>query len=341
MQRETPVFHKGEYPAKTDVPVLLEFFNRPSTFQKVFEQVRIARPATLFLYQDGIRPGKKDEEGHAECRRIAESIDWDCAVYRWYQENNQGCDPSGFLAQRWAFSLVDRCIVLEDDCVPAQSFFRFCEEMLDRYEQDDRIGIICGMNNMGTWPECSDSYFFARRGSIWGWASWSRFVMDWRENYEWLEDAEHIKKLKASWKPCKNWKDVFARYRYCASTKKPYFEVLMAEKMLRDGTLNVIPRVNMIQNVGWRGGTHSDLDLKMLPRFYRKWLGQETHEMLFPLRHPLTVERDIKFDRAIDPGFLQTRAIRIEGIFLQLIHGNGKTLWNKLCIRASRWIKKW
>lgn len=84
----------------------------------------------LFLYHDGIRPGKNDEEGHARCREIVENIDWTCEIYHWYQEENQGCDPSGFLAQRWAFSNVERCIVLEDDCVPNQSFFLIARNCL-------------------------------------------------------------------------------------------------------------------------------------------------------------------------------------------------------------------
>lgn len=130
---------------KTDVAVLILFFNRPDHLGKVFDEVRKARPSKLFLYQDGPR-GERDMPGIEACRRIVENIDWECDVQRLYQERNYGCDPSEYISQKWAFSFVDKCIVLEDDDVPSQSFFTFCKEMLDRYEHDERIWMIAGFN---------------------------------------------------------------------------------------------------------------------------------------------------------------------------------------------------
>ena len=114
-------------PYKTDIAVLLLFFNRPETFQQVFNEVKKARPSRLFLYQDGMR-GERDRVGVEACRQIAsdENIDWECEVHRLYQEKNLGCDPSEYVSQKWAFSIVDKCIVLEDDDVPSQAFFPFC-----------------------------------------------------------------------------------------------------------------------------------------------------------------------------------------------------------------------
>ena len=119
-------------PALVDVSVLLLFFNRADTFQQVFQAVREARPARLFLYQDGPR-SEADMTGIEACRSIAEQVDWQCEVHRKYQQRNYGCDPSEYIAQKWAFSLSDKCIVLEDDDVPSQSFFTVCKELLDRY----------------------------------------------------------------------------------------------------------------------------------------------------------------------------------------------------------------
>ena len=100
---------------KTDVAVLILFFNRPDHLGKVFDEVRKARPSKLFLYQDGPR-GKRDMPGIEACRRIVENIDWECDVQRLYQERNYGCDPSEYISQKWAFSFVDKCIVHLDDC---------------------------------------------------------------------------------------------------------------------------------------------------------------------------------------------------------------------------------
>ena len=134
-----------KYPAKTDIAVLLLFFTRSDTFAQVFEAVRQARPSKLFLYQDGPRD-ERDMAGIEACRQIVsdEHIDWECEVHRRYLDHNEGCDPSGFRSHQWAFSMADKVIVLEDDVVPAQSFFPFCKEMLDRYEHDERISMIAG-----------------------------------------------------------------------------------------------------------------------------------------------------------------------------------------------------
>ena len=158
-------------PYKIDVPVLLVFFCRDRLFSQVFEAVREARPSRLYLYQDGPRPGNQDDvEGCEKCRKIAENIDWECKVYKLYQDKNMGCDPSGYIAQKWMFSTEEIGIVLEDDSIPSQSFFPYCKELLERYKEDTRINMICGMNNYDVHDQCESSYFFSRKGSIWGWA---------------------------------------------------------------------------------------------------------------------------------------------------------------------------
>ena len=100
-----------------DISVLILFFNRADVLEQVFAEVRKARPARLFLYQDGAR-GERDVPGIMACREVVSQIDWPCEVHRLYQEKNYGCDPSEFISQKWAFSLTDKCIVLEDDDVP-------------------------------------------------------------------------------------------------------------------------------------------------------------------------------------------------------------------------------
>ena len=174
-------------PSNIDISVLILFFNRPDHLSEVFVEVKKARPARLFLYQDGPR-NENDLPGIEACRKVVEQIDWDCEVHRKYQERNYGCDPSEYLSQKWAFSLTDKCIVLEDDDVPSQSFFPFCKEMLDRYEHDERITMVAGFNEDETTEDVPDSYFFTSVFSIWGWASWRRVIDRWEGDYAFLND---------------------------------------------------------------------------------------------------------------------------------------------------------
>ena len=127
-------------PAENDVAVLLLFFNRTEVLQRTFDAIRKARPAHLFLYQDGPR-NEADIPKTEAARRIVtdEEIDWQCDVQRNYQTNNKGVWAATYDSQQWAFGLHDKCIVLEDDSTPAVSFVRFCTEMLHRYEHDQRI----------------------------------------------------------------------------------------------------------------------------------------------------------------------------------------------------------
>lgn len=182
---------KSEKKSKIDIAVLMIFFSRDKQFGQVFEQVALARPSILYLYQDGARAGRDDDViGIEKCRKIADSIDWECEVHYWYQEENIGCDPSEYLSQKWMFSEQEMGIVLEDDDVPSQSFFPFCKELLERYKDDYRINIICGMNTYDIAKHTQDSYLFTKKGSIWGWASWRRVIDTWDGEYTWLNDED-------------------------------------------------------------------------------------------------------------------------------------------------------
>jgi HAD superfamily hydrolase (TIGR01549 family) len=185
-------------PAKTDIAVLMLFFTRSDTLQLVFNEVRKARPSRLFLYQDGPRD-ERDLPGIEACRRIVsdDQIDWQCDVHRQYLDHNQGCDPSGFRSHQWAFSLADKVIVLEDDVVPSQSFFPFCKEMLDRYEHDERITMVCGFNTDEVTTDVGqDDYFFTSYQSIWGWASWRRVAQRCQGDYAFMHDPQTLARLK-------------------------------------------------------------------------------------------------------------------------------------------------
>ena len=145
---ETVELITGKEDAKIDIPVLLIFFNRPQKIAAVFEQVKKARPARVYLYQDGARENREDDiESVKACRAAVSDIDWNCEVHRLYQSRNYGCDPSEFIAQKWMFSYEEMGIILEDDDVPAQALFPFFRELLIKYKDDNRVAIICGMNN--------------------------------------------------------------------------------------------------------------------------------------------------------------------------------------------------
>ena len=283
-----------------DVAVLLIFFNRPKTFSKVFEQVKLARPKTLFLYQDAPRKNHpEDAELVAECRRIAENIDWECEVHKYYQTENVGCDPSEYISQKWAFSIVDKCIILEDDDVPSQSFFPYCKELLDKYENDSRINIICGMNNLGIYENGEYDYLFSYCESIWGWASWRRVIERWTDTYDMLNDKESREKFILANKNKRVIKNYLQIVEAHQRSGKAHYESILAYDMMINNTINIIPCKNMISNIGncGEGGTHSISNEMLLPKGSRQVLSMKTHELEFPLKHPPFVMEDVMYKK--------------------------------------------
>lgn len=338
--------HMMKQPYKTDVTVLMLFFNRPDNFGKVFAEVKKARPSKLFLYQDGPRQGRNDMEGILACRELVkdENIDWQCEVHRHYCEKNQGCDPSEYLSQKWAFSIVDKCIVLEDDDVPSQSFFPFCKEMLDRYENDDRIWMISGFNVDEETPGCDNSYFFTSTFLIWGWASWRRVIDTWEGNYAFLDNKQAMHDLRLLCKERNIRHDFLPMCYDHRATGKEYYESIFWASMLLNSGLAIMPQKNLIRNIGLSDdSTHFAGSLKTTPKAYRKIFTMKAHELEFPLRHPKYIIEDVSFkDRHYrilawnHPWIKVGRSI--QEFLLNVRYGNFGAIWKAFGKRMQKWM---
>ncbi|MBQ8064833.1 MAG: hemolysin activation protein [Prevotella sp.] len=288
-----------KYPAEVDVAVLILFFTRPEPLRLVFEAIRKARPSRLYLYQDGPR-NEGDMAGIEACRQVVsdEMIDWECDVRRNYQTVNAGCDPSNYRAQRWAFSLSDKCVVFEDDSIPSVSFIRFCKEMLDRYEHDERIVMVSGFNTDEVSPDIPDDYFFTTVFSIWGWASWRRVIDRWDGNYSFLDDDYNMHQLRQLTKE-RRFRDTMLRMCYDhRALGKEYYESIFWTSMMFNHGLAIMPSRNMINNLGAAAGgnsTHYAGSLETLPKRLRKMFTMQRHEMQFPLKHPRYVIENVDY----------------------------------------------
>ncbi len=331
---------KKSYPM--DVPVLLIFFNRPKFTKKVFDQIKKARPSRLYLFQDGPRVNKTtDLENISLCRAIFEKIDWQCEVFKNYQETNNGCFPATFLAHKWMFAKEEFGIVLEDDVVPSLTFFKFCKELLERYKDDERINMICGMNNLGITDSGPNSYFFSQRGSIWGWASWARVVNNWDENYDILDDANSLDLLKK-----KLGKAMFLPLYKSALKHKnkniKNFELFFAFSQHLNSTLNIVPAKNMISNIGvGPETTHSVDSLKKIPKATRKLLFMDKHEIEFPLTHPKYIIENAGHTKRHDKLMGTGRPViqffrRMESVIYRGLLGDYKSLKNGLKRRFTK-----
>lgn len=156
--------------------VLFLVFNRLDTAKQVFEEIKKAKPPRIYIASDGARKDKNDEaEIVASVRNyVLKSIDWECKVQTLFRDENLGCKYAVSGAINWFFEQEEMGIILEDDCLPSQSFFWYCEAMLEKYKNDTRMSMITGTAYLFNEVESDSDYFFSKYMSIWGWASWRR-----------------------------------------------------------------------------------------------------------------------------------------------------------------------
>lgn len=330
-------------PALVDVAVLILFFNREEPLRAVFEQVREARPSKLFLYQDGPR-NEDDMPGISACRQVVAQIDWECEVHRWYQDKNYGCDPSEYLSQKWAFSIADKCIVLEDDDIPSLSFFPFCKELLDRYETDTRISMIAGTNYDEVTENMPYDYFFATTFSISGWASWRRVIDLWDEHYSFLDDKFNLHQLESYIKERKYQQEFVEFCRHHRDSGKAYYETIFHAAIFFNSGLSIVPAKNMINNLGaTAGSTHFGGSNALLPSGYRRIFTMKRYELDFPLKHPRYVIENVDYKNRMfkimawgHPWIKIGRSF--EELFLNLRYGNFSNIKRAVGNRINKWL---
>ena len=298
---------------KLNTPVAFLIFNRPETTGRVFAEIARAKPPKLLVVADGPRASRADEAGQcAQTRAIIDRVDWDCEVLTNFADANMGCKARVASGIDWIFSQVEECIILEDDCLPEPSFFRFCEEMLVRYRDNPRVGMVSGGNLQFGRKRGQASYYFSRYTHIWGWASWRRA---WQ-----LYDRDI-----ALWPAFRDegWSQTFFRTpgerEYWANSFQAVFDGKLDTwdcswtfAAFTHGLLQVAPNVNLISNIGFGPqATHTHV--------VGIHANMPTEPMSFPLVHPTFVLQDPDADRYIAddqlaPSFARRQVRRVRRI---------------------------
>lgn len=296
------------------VPVAVIVFNRTALAEKMLKILEKLRPEKLFVISDGARehvPG--EEKKVAAVRELFAHLSWDCEVYRNYAEKNMGCDcrvPSGL---DWVFGHVDRAVILEDDCIPDSRFFRYAEDMLERYRDDPRVMMVAGSNPLGRYP-IGESVCFTARVYCWGWATWKRA---WEHYCDDGSEWERIQKdgTLAGIYPRRTRYYLKKELNYYFERGKCPWDYLWWISCMGAGGLCAVPKVNLITNEGFgEDATHTQ---------DKGSYSGETFRMDFPLRFPREVERDRNFDRydtGLNPPWKLVRGVRK----LKRLIGNGK-----------------
>ena len=334
-------------PFLVDVPVAIQAFVRPQMLEKQWAVIKQARPSILFVRSDGPRENvPADRDLIARSRAITEDVDWECTVYRLYQEKNIGMYGMMDYTQPFIWDKVDRCIFLEDDQVPAVGFFRWCAEMLERYKDDLRIYRITGVNLCGTWDATPNDYFFAKVPTSSGSAMWRRTYEARDTELKYAKDPYMMAHLNRHlpWYLKKQFRSFAETGTY--AYHKPAGEFFSRAMQNCQNQLVIVPKYNQIANIGIGGGsTHTASNMKTMPKALQKQSFMETPEFTFPLKHPEFVFADVEFGKEREK-YLGVRSKwqntwrNLERYARLLIFGEFKKIFSGISRKMNKTIEK-
>jgi hypothetical protein len=276
---------------KVKTPVAFFIYKRPVQTERVFARIVEARPSKLFIIADGPSENNADDaEACQACRELVRNVTWDCQVETNFSQVNLGIQERIASGLNWVFDQEEEAIIIEDDCLPSASFFRYCDELLERYRNDTRIMAISGDNFQFGAARRYKSYYFSRYTHVWGWATWRR---SWSLYDAGMETWPEVKRLGylndilADARSVAYWTDIFQRV-YDRAIKTWDYPFLYSS-WIQNG-LCILPEKNLVTNIGFgKDGTHctdSESDIACMA----------AEEIDFPLTHAATVVRDAEAD---------------------------------------------
>ncbi len=273
-------------------PVAFLVFNRPDCTARSFAAIRAARPQKLFVIADGPRPNRPEDQ--EKCRRVREiidqGVDWPCEVFRNYAVENMGSGGRVSSGLTWAFSQSERLIVLEDDVLPDPSFFWLCDELLDLYADDQRVGQISASPFICNEIDRPYSYIFSRYGPCWGWASWARAWKYFSYPIDSWEDIDSSDNFR-TFMPIGSERRLKRRlYRSLTRPQRNVWDMQWGFAKMSNSMLSAVPTRNLIQNTGFGpDATHChDPSLNIL----------KPASLTLPIKHPPRVLSDARFVEA-------------------------------------------
>lgn len=273
-------------------PVLFIIFKRVDTTQKVFSRIREARPPKLYIAADGPRPDRQGEaEQCNETRKVVENVDWPCEVQHLYRDKNFGCGEGVSSAITWFFEHEEEGIIIEDDILPHIDFFRYCDELLEKYRDINRIKCICGSNAFYEEINYPYSYYFSHYMMVWGWATWRRTWKEYDKSLKSISSEEAFGEIRRL--PVKKGSKLNAQEIYNVMTSDSpidTWDYQLFFSILHHKGLTIIPINNLCKNIGFghADAIHTTVVSEKI----------ETHAVktCYPIIHPKQIVESRKLD---------------------------------------------
>lgn len=279
------------------VPVLLLAFNRPDNTRQVLDQIRLAAPVRLYAHCDGPRASHPtDTENVARVRKLIEDQGpgEHTELKTFFRNKNVGLRKGIAEAISWFFEQEACGIILEDDCLPDQSLFPYCVELLMRYKDDDRIMHIGCSNLLGaSYPDFPSSYLFSKMPFVWGWASWRRAWQHMDVEFKDLDAFERNKTID-SFLPNAMARDyIMDKFHQTKAGKINTWDYTWLYSILKNDGLCIVPKVNLVQNTGVGSADATNT------RKQNKRVQIREQVMTFPLKHPDNLQVDLELEQQL------------------------------------------
>lgn len=305
-------------PAPLKTAVLMLVFNRPEPTARVFDAIRKAQPPRLYVAADGPRPGRAGEAKKvARVREIVTAVDWPCQVKTLFRSKNLGCQfgPRGGID--WFFKHEDFGIIIEDDCLPSQSFFWYCEDLLTRYRDDESIMAVSG-TNISNELNFDGDYFFSKYPLMWGWASWRRAWAKYDPdlaNWEKIKKRNWLRSLDLGGSPfVLTWERIFNQTVLLGNAATWWDFQWIYTCWINNG-LTISPCKNLVKNIGFsEEATHTFSEDR-----FRSNLTQL--ELRFPLTHPISRRINRDFDIFITRHWFHATWLNLLKVYVLKIPG--------------------
>ena len=295
-----------------NTPIVLIIFKRSQSVKKIIDILRIFKPTNIYVIADG--PREINEK--SDCKKAREEIDkidWNCSISKNYSLKNLGLKKRFKSGLDWVFENESKAVILEDDCIPDPSFFKYCDELLTKYKNNKKILTISGNNfNFTEESELKNSYFFSKYPLIWGWATWKRTwdlydedISDWNINKtKWLDKIYKSKTIK------KYWKLIFNKL---SKEEINTWDYQLTYLSLKENGLNIIPSINLVKNIGVDSKS-TNINKKSRNTNLR------ANKIKFPLNHPKKISTQENIESKIEERCYLNSRIKVS-LFIKSILG--------------------
>lgn len=289
-----------------NIPVVLFVFRRAEKSKEIVRRIAEVRPRKLYILSDEGR-NEAEKMQVRECRAAVEAaIDWPCEVVCDYAEENRGVYRNIGEGALRVFEKEECAIFLEDDNLPELSFFPFCEEMLNRYKDEQDVLWICGTNYLGNYSDNSkEDYKFTQHMLPCGWASWSgKFTKYYDGEMNYFDKPDAVKNLRKKFETAKLYKFYIDRLLSEHSLIKrnllpSSWDYQMCLSLRANDMYGVVPVKNQIKNIGvdelsTHGGTNFD-DIMT-----QRYCGMDSYSLSEPFKGPVEIKKDPFFERKLE-----------------------------------------